>query len=343
MIVLDTNQIRLLNVPHGAVYLLLEQIAAVQEHPLALPQMVLDEHLAHYRHDVEVALRAVQSGSDALDRLVARPYPKMILPDPAASMDALEALMRSQFHILETPECAEREGFAREAHRRRPADIAWEEKKRGGGRDVVVWLTVLDALARFPDAEVVFITADGDFTGKEGVLHPALHEEVTGRGLDPARLRVHRSVVDLLDALAEKVDPPADLGAILDGVATYRSLPASLAREAAAELQRDLRTGFVYALDPDGPADLQLRSTGRSRAYRVGETTWVSVETTWGGTFGVVAVSGEGPGVALPVSPVGFTVSASVLARAATGAEAAAIGMISHGRIRFDQVSFTSL
>ncbi len=53
MIVVDTNQFDLLNVPSGALFAILRQVALQHGHTVAIPEMVIVETLAHYRHRIE--------------------------------------------------------------------------------------------------------------------------------------------------------------------------------------------------------------------------------------------------------------------------------------------------
>ncbi|MCX5097769.1 hypothetical protein OOK36_56050 [Streptomyces sp. NBC_00365] len=66
MIVLDTNQLRHAAFPHGAVLGMLRKIAEISGMTLALPEMVVIEHVAHHRHEIEVSLTSARKALAAL-------------------------------------------------------------------------------------------------------------------------------------------------------------------------------------------------------------------------------------------------------------------------------------
>ncbi|WKX69407.1 hypothetical protein [Streptomyces sp. XD-27] len=68
MIVLDTNQLEHVAFPHGAVLGMLRKIAELQQQSLAIPEMVVVEHVAHYRHRVEQALTTARKALATLDK-----------------------------------------------------------------------------------------------------------------------------------------------------------------------------------------------------------------------------------------------------------------------------------
>jgi hypothetical protein len=68
---LDTNQL-LGRSPDAPVLRMLKKVAEQAGHDLVLPEMVAEEYLAHYRHDVEEAARKARDGFESLHRLVPR-------------------------------------------------------------------------------------------------------------------------------------------------------------------------------------------------------------------------------------------------------------------------------
>lgn len=303
--------------------------------------MVLIEHLAHHRQQVETRVKAARDAVHALDELDARPHPAFSPPDADQSVKVRRETLEGTFMVLPTPKGAEREGMVREANRRRPADQAWN-KKGAGGRDVVVWLTVLTAMEQLADnKQLLFVSNDGDFTDKQGELHPELRDEVVAQGLDPARLRVCRGVADLL--AAEKAELPDDLDRLLDVATMEHSLALSLGTNATDELRERLGSAFgPVAVAVIGPLELALHKRGETMAYRMGENTWISAQCTWRGTFDVAVIAGELDS-AVPVSPVEFTVQGSVLIRIGPGCPDGKIAMISRERLRVEGVVRTTL
>ena len=62
VILLDTNQL-LGKSPDAPVLRMLKKVAEQAGHDLVLPEMVAEEYLAHYRHDVEDAAEKARGGS----------------------------------------------------------------------------------------------------------------------------------------------------------------------------------------------------------------------------------------------------------------------------------------
>ena len=140
MISLDTNQVRR-QAPDGALIRMLAKVAEQTGHGLMLPEVVADEYLADYRHQVEAAVNAARKDIDILQRLV----PSWYGVGPLSGSVAEEAEQRCReqlariFQIHPTPAEAWEEALLREARRRPPAKTDWE-KPGGGARDVAIWL-----------------------------------------------------------------------------------------------------------------------------------------------------------------------------------------------------------
>ena len=70
MIVLDTNQLEYAQPPDGPLLAMLQTIASPAGHELCLPEMALEEHLAHYRSKMDDAVREYAAASQELRRLI---------------------------------------------------------------------------------------------------------------------------------------------------------------------------------------------------------------------------------------------------------------------------------
>ncbi len=68
MISLDTNQV-LHKTPDGALLRMLHKVAEQTGHDLVLPEMVVEEYLAHYRRDIQDAAKQARDAIDRLRRL----------------------------------------------------------------------------------------------------------------------------------------------------------------------------------------------------------------------------------------------------------------------------------
>lgn len=70
VIVLDTNQLEYAQPPDGPLLAMLQTIAGPAGHELCLPEMALEEHLAHYRSKMDDAVREYAAASQELRRLI---------------------------------------------------------------------------------------------------------------------------------------------------------------------------------------------------------------------------------------------------------------------------------
>ncbi|HEV2374315.1 MAG TPA: hypothetical protein VGS19_19420, partial [Streptosporangiaceae bacterium] len=72
MIIFDTNQLESAQPPDGLLIAMLRMLGRETDHRLWLPELVLEEHLAHYRRGVEAAESNRQTTESELRRLI--PY-----------------------------------------------------------------------------------------------------------------------------------------------------------------------------------------------------------------------------------------------------------------------------
>ena len=335
VITLDTNQVDTLGGPRGALYVMLAKVANASGHELALPQMVLTEHLAHYEHDVAVELAKIKGACDRLERLGAKPDITLGLPTVEASVSKRRADLEHLFTILPTPDGAAEEGLRREALRIAPADTDWE-KKGASARDVVIWLTVLEAAAK-PDAEVLFVSADRDFSDKHCELYESLKEELTARTTDPRALTVRESVVSLLEELAERVELPADFDhdsiSRLDVKFLVESTVRSHGYRSAAHLFRPGSDVEVVAF----VRRINGRPRGMARAYWLGQEEWICLEGRWEGDVEVNIVVADSPSIYVEET-VPFTFDGTCLAsRTPEGQLARLATLMSSTGVRFGE------
>ncbi len=284
MIVLDTNQLKTAAFPHGPVLSMLRKVAEIHAMDLALPEMVLVEHAAHFRHEIDLALTAgrkalsvlgpafdVDMGSWLNDR------------DANRAADSRQAHLRRVFRVLPTPPGAAEEALKREANRLPPAEPAWtldgREVKARGARDVTIWLTLLETVAH-SNEDVWFVTIDHDF-GKE-TFRAELHEEaVRILGSRSSRLRLVPGLDALLGELADKAEPPENLDDLLRSPRIAHAVKAALMGGGLF-----LRTLTAMNPAPDGfyrsngNYDLTIKTIKRTKCYAVGNI-WVSAQVEW--------------------------------------------------------------
>ncbi|MET8102261.1 PIN domain-containing protein [Streptomyces sp. NPDC005236] len=281
MIVLDTNQLRHAAFPHGPILGMLRKIAEVHDRELALPEMVVVEHVAHHRHDVEEALSAARRALTTVGGAFGQDLTSSLEPftGPAAA-DMRREHLESVFTILPSPPGAADEALRREANRLPPAEQVWSTSdgkpvKARGARDTAIWLALL-AMASVVDHDVWFVTQDADF-GKDD-FHPALRAEARTRlGGNDERLRLLNGGVDqLLNELAEPAMVPDDL---------QSRLQSSPVVAHALNIKINSANLFMGLLPPRPAGSEGFASAGivlddlavrRSKAYTVGEALWVS-------------------------------------------------------------------
>jgi PIN domain len=185
VIILDTNVLERLDLPDGPLIAMLRTLATQTGHSLGLTDIVLEEHLAHFRRDVQAAdARRVAANRD-LRRLIPSlkadgpPLYSMraALPFQDQAVEDRTLRLQQTFQILRTPEWAARDALLREARRELPAGTALEAPG-SGGRDAAIWLTAVDACKDGQD--VYFVSTDKAAFG-EGVLKAELASEIKDR------------------------------------------------------------------------------------------------------------------------------------------------------------------
>src|SRR5260370_12505235 len=147
---------------------MLHKVASETGHELILPEMVEIEYLAYYRHEAEGALEKYNRAAADLRRT----FPGCGVPTvPGSVLDDIEETPRKQlaaiFRTYPTSDAAWKEASIREANRRSPAKTVWESAG-SGGRDVVIWLTLIDACQALGQ-EMYFVTGNSADFGKDGL------------------------------------------------------------------------------------------------------------------------------------------------------------------------------
>lgn len=212
MIVLDTNALRGSAYGPASSATLLRGLAREVGHPLAVPREVFDEFVTSFERDVAALISAGES-----ERLlsvvphwlgradVARSVQGAALPSLSSAVqerrDSLTTRATTRVHVLDTPSGAAEEGLAREKSRRPPATASGHE-----ARDVVVWLTAVQAAKDSRPSNVYFVSGDRGFCGEDRRhLHPELQAEA------PPNLKFLPSVDALIDRLSCDAEPAPDV------------------------------------------------------------------------------------------------------------------------------------
>jgi len=283
MIVLDTNELRHARPPDGPLLAMLQTLAKQTGHTLALPEIVLEEHLGHYGHAVNDAYNRRLAATRDL-RMLVRHWSiedRPLTVVPTAVQDRTSRLQQV-FIILRTPDWASREALIREARRTPPASLSWD-RPGSGARDVAIWLTAVDKVLTDDDLEVYFVSRDSAAFGKE-----ALKAELAAE------------LLEKLGARAGAFHYCNGLGALLAELATKHPEPPNTQRIAATEFVReavlealaapDLLSQLTGAAGLMGAfsASISDRGTltngtkaGQVVAYEIGGEVWACAALTW--------------------------------------------------------------
>lgn len=284
MIVLDTNALR------GGAYgpatsaTLLRGLAAETGHQLALPQEVVAETLASFERELAPLVEAAEV-SHLLERVpswlgrsaCARGVADASLPSLVFAVkerrESLTERPSTRFVILATPAGAADEGIAREKSRRPPATARGHE-----ARDVVVWLTALEAAKTQRPSNVYFVSGDKTLC-EEGTrrLRPELQSEA------PSNFRFFSSIDALINTLSCEAEPGDELASaseVLDAI-------EQTALYGGGDPNHDLRRD-VWDWAPDGvrhagivSATPALVSERDIRSRSCGDTTYTAIDAVY--------------------------------------------------------------
>ena len=345
VILLDTNQ--LLGKPPGAPLLrMLKKAAEDTGHEVVLPEMVLEEYLAHYRHDVGEAAHAARRGIRDLQRLVAR------WPGTADSMRSLEdsaeegrrAEITDMFRIHPVPAGAWREAMVREARRQPPAKTSWEQLG-SGARDVAVWLAVLDACAA-STGQAYFVSDNSSDFGRGGALRPELDQEARGRlGAQAGMLTYCPDIPALMSHLGTAGAQVPGQDEIAAASPVTAAVAAALAEDSAQfELMSGIPNVTLKVVGNFGePRDIEFeRLTAETEAFQVGSDTWAFARGIWRGRTSTWVCwkpeLGLGAAAAGRNMNVSFTVGATVIMQLDASGAVSSADVTDRGRITVTEV-----
>ena len=280
MIVLDTNA--LIGAAQGpsTSATMLRALAVETGHQLAIPQEVLDEYLAKLEREIRPLVEQGDS-ERILTRVphwlsrsdVARGGAGATLPTVATVInerrESLTERPSTRFVVLSTPEGAADEGIGREKLRRPPATDGHE------ARDVVVWLTAMDAAKKVSPSNLYFVSSDKGFREKDS---KSLRAEL--RAEAPPNLRFFPDVKSLIERLSCPSEPPAEVATKPEVLAAIEQTAIYGGHDPNHDLRRDL-WGWL----PEGArrsdissVAVSLVSDPRIESRRCGDTTFTAVD-----------------------------------------------------------------
>ena len=285
MIVLDTNQLERSQPPDGPLIAMLQALGKQAGHQLWLPELVFEEHLAHYRRDVEGASARCQTAESDLIRLIPDLHrQEQLLPDVDRAVEDRSKRLQRVFQIRPTPDEAAREALLREARRKPPAKTS-QDGQGSGARDVAIWLTAISACEESTE-HTYFVATDINAFGKEN-LKPELVEELQFRlGVDANMFHYCYGLDVLLSQLATGPSEDVSFDAVVNDVRVRAAVASSLFDNAVTSQLISSAgllpgVGIVSVIIPGLSIQAINKPADTVHAYCVGETTWASARPSW--------------------------------------------------------------
>jgi hypothetical protein len=282
VIILDTNQLlanRSLQTP--GIHLL-QAVSQAMGEQLVIPEVVRDEYLAHYEHDLQEACDKAKAAYAEVERL-APEWTRSVTLAFSFVQDALKArrgLLERLFRVEPVSELSLRRAQEREIHRLPPASTHWAKGKPGyGARDAAIWLTTL-GVAAGSGRRCYFVSNDGAAFGNPH-LHQALATESTSRGVE---LVYCVSLDDLFTKLGS-----------MENLATADAQIRLTAPIVTAAVHPWLTTGWpyvdlIFAVTGSGPGTVDVVGEPSyepraiecgSREFQAGDQSWAILESRW--------------------------------------------------------------
>lgn len=297
MIILDTNQLESSQPPEGPLIAMLQALGRQTGHQLWLPELVYEEHLAHYRRDVEGASARCRTAESDLIRLIPDLHrQEQLLPDVDRAVEDRSQRLQRVFQIRPTPDEAAREALLREARRKPPAKTS-QDGKGSGARDVAIWLTAISACEKSKE-HTYFVATDINAFGKEN-LKPELVEELQLRlGADANIFHYCYGLDVMLSQLAMGPGGDVSFDTVVNDVRVKAAVASSLFDHAVTSQLISSAgllpgVGIVTVIIPGLSIQAINRPADTVLAYRVGETTWASARPSWLATRRFMVESGS--------------------------------------------------
>ena len=264
---------------------MLQALGKQTGHQLWLPELVFEEHLAHYRRDVEGASARCQTAESDLFRLIPDLHrQEQLLPDVDRAVEDRSQRLQRVFQIRPTPDEAAREALLREARRKPPAKTS-QDGQGSGARDVAIWLTAISACEESTE-HTYFVATDINAFGKEN-LKPELVEELQLRlGVDANMFHYCYGLDVLLSQLATGPSEDVSFDAVVNDVRVRAAVASSLFDHAVTSQLISSAgllpgVGIVSVIIPGLSIQAINKPTDTVHTYRVGETTWASARPSW--------------------------------------------------------------
>ncbi|NEB79008.1 DUF4935 domain-containing protein [Streptomyces sp. SID14478] len=280
LIVFDTNVVNRLS-PSSPRADLIHALRSSGHHRVGVPQMVLEEMVAH---QAKRYYKAHLAAAEALGALEAEtPWtPESVLADfdLERCQEHWRAAYADIFEVIATSGEAAFKGLAREAMALPPAK---DSKPVTGGRDAAIWFSVLEFMDENPDEGVFFVTGNHrDFGDGSAFAYP-MNEDLEGKEDRFTLLPDFDSVVQRFT----KAVPGEDAAA---AAAELLSSDPYLGEISTAAFELEAPASFV-GIGPSGEPvtwsswallpNVELLSVANVTGHEIEGDTWYTAEAQW--------------------------------------------------------------
>ncbi|AQW56555.1 PIN domain-containing protein [Streptomyces violaceusniger] len=178
MIIFDTNAVHLLP-PEAPRADIIRKLRQSGHHRVAVPWMVLEEMAAHQARSYPGKYEKVTDALATLRDLVPWELESSLESlDMERFLDYWRGVYAGIFEVIETSDVALRKGYQREAQALPPAKRSRELSV--GGRDVVIWFSILEFLEQNPEEHVYFVTNNTSDFGDGSIWPYPMNEDIRG-------------------------------------------------------------------------------------------------------------------------------------------------------------------
>ncbi len=178
------------------------------EHSLHISKVVVDESVNKFRERLENCRRIVKKQQYLFRGLTGVDWPELLPPEQVTdSTENYRAELQRKFDEVRAkswgyPSVSHEDLVRMALERQRPFT-----DDGAGYRDALIWETVCQ-VAQNSTEPVAFITADGDFTNRQGDLHPDLIKRLEEKGIPKERVKVYKNVRTFVD---EQITPRLEI------------------------------------------------------------------------------------------------------------------------------------
>jgi len=264
---------------------MLQALGKQAGHQLRLPELVFEEHLAHYRRDVEGASARCQTAESDLIRLIPDLHrQEQLLPDVDRAVEDRSQRLQRVFEIHPTPDEAAREALLREARRKPPAKTS-QDGQGSGARDVAIWLTAISACEESTE-HTYFVATDINAFGRENLKHELAEELQLRLGADANKFHYCYGLDVLLSQLAARPSGEIGFDAVINDVRVKAAVASSLFDHAVTSQLISSAgllpgVGMVSSIVPGLSIQAINKPTDTVHAYSIDGATWASARPSW--------------------------------------------------------------